>query len=231
MTEEDKSLYVVPAAVQAAEPAPAVEAVVSKVNKLTKLKNKNCELEEQIKIMKKQLKESIKENKNIIKIHKKEMKEINAPKKRKGNSHPCGLEKPTLISDELANFLGKPHGTEMPRIEVTKVINAYIRDNKLQDSTDGRKIIPDAKLTALLKLDETIELTYFNLQTYLAPHYPKTVAVSEVSNDEVSNAEDVAVSEVSNAEDVNVSEEADADADADADANAEEADADAGTDV
>ena len=65
----------------------------------------------------------------------------NQKRKRKtGNRSPSGFVKPTLISDELATFLGKPSGSEMARTEVTREINAYIRSNKLQDSENGRKI-------------------------------------------------------------------------------------------
>ena len=65
----------------------------------------------------------------------------NQKRKRKtGNRQPSGFVKPTLISDELATFLGKPSGSEMARTEVTREINAYIRSHKLQDSENGRKI-------------------------------------------------------------------------------------------
>lgn len=95
--------------------------------------------------------------------------------KRGGNRSPSGFVKPTKISDELANFLEKPLGTEMARTEVTKEINHYIRANNLQDKDNGRKIIPDGKLSTLLKISKDEELTYFNLQKYMSPHFPKTV--------------------------------------------------------
>jgi len=99
---------------------------------------------------------------------------INAKRKRKtGNRAPSGFVKPTLISNELAGFLGKPEGTEMARTEVTREINAYIREHKLQDKDNGRKIIADKKLTGLLKLKKDDELTYFNLQKYMSPHFAK----------------------------------------------------------
>jgi len=90
---------------------------------------------------------------------------------------PSGFVKPTLISDELAAFLGKEKGTEMARTAVTRDINAYIRSNSLQDTDNGRKIIPDSKLATLLKLNETDELTYFNLQKYMSPHFQKNVKI------------------------------------------------------
>jgi hypothetical protein len=96
-------------------------------------------------------------------------------KKRKaGNRAPSGFVKPTRISDELASFLGKSSGSEMARTEVTRDINQYIRANKLQDTTNGRKINPDSKLANLLKIKTGEELTYFNLQRYMSPHFAKS---------------------------------------------------------
>jgi len=86
---------------------------------------------------------------------------------------PSGFVKPTLISDELAMFLGKPVGTEMARTEVSKMINAYLNTNGLQDSQNGKKINPDEKLRKLLRLTNEDELTYFNLQKYMKPHFIK----------------------------------------------------------
>ena len=99
---------------------------------------------------------------------------INNKRKRKtGNRSPSGFVKPTLISEELAKFLQKPIGTEMARTEVTREINGYIRAHDLQDKTNGRKINPDAGLQALLKIGSGEELTYFNLQRYMSPHFAK----------------------------------------------------------
>lgn len=102
-------------------------------------------------------------------------KQSNKRKKRAGSRAPSGFVKPTRISDELAKFLEKPSGSEMARTEVTRDINKYIRTNKLQDETNGRKINPDSKLATLLKLKKTDELTYFNLQRYMSPHFAKAV--------------------------------------------------------
>ena len=78
------------------------------------------------------------------------------------------------ISDELAVFLGKSIGTKMSRVDVSKEINAYIRANNLQDKNNGRIINCDEKLRNLLKVKPTDELTYFNIQKYIAPHCNKT---------------------------------------------------------
>ena len=102
---------------------------------------------------------------------------INAKRKRKsGNRSPSGFVKPTLISDELAKFLSKPSGTEMARTEVTREINGYIRAHNLQDKQNGRKINPDSELATLLKIENGEELTYFNLQRYMSPHFAKAGA-------------------------------------------------------
>ena len=102
----------------------------------------------------------------------------NAKRKRKStNRAPSGFVKPTLISNELAGFLNKPVGTEMARTEVTREINGYIREHNLQDKENGRKINPDKKLASLLKIKSGEELTYFNLQRYMSPHFAKSQKV------------------------------------------------------
>lgn len=113
--------------------------------------------------------------------HARELRAANkANKRRKTNANraPSGFVKPTLISNELAAFLGKPEGSVLARTEVTREVNAYIRNQKLQDKDNGRKINPDAKLLKLLKLKKGEELTYFNLQKYMAAHFAKSSAAA-----------------------------------------------------
>ena len=117
--------------------------------------------------------------KTLEKVFSRELKSAQKnSKKRKssGNRQPSGFVKPTRISDELASFLGKTVGTEMARTEVSKEINAYIREKGLQDKENGRKIHPDASLSKLLALTAADELTYFNLQRYMKHHFIKEVA-------------------------------------------------------
>jgi len=120
--------------------------------------------------------------KALEKVVSKELKAAQkASHKRKsgsGNRAPSGFVKPTLISDELADFLGKDKGSLLARTAVSKEINVYIRAHSLQDKDNGRKINADAKLSKLLKLQKGDELTYFNLQKYMKHHFIKTVAPS-----------------------------------------------------
>jgi chromatin remodeling complex protein RSC6 len=84
---------------------------------------------------------------------------------------PFGFITPTLLSEELARFLGKPPGTRMARTDVSKEINKYIRTKGLIDRENGSKINPDENLRALLGITSKVELTYFNLQKYMKPHF------------------------------------------------------------
>ena len=169
-----------PAAVEAAptpapEPEPVVEA--TEADQSTGLSQKLSEFSAKLQQLV-GLFSSVKNDfKTLEKIVSREMKaavKASAKKRRNtGNRKPSGFIKPTRISDELANFLGKEIGTEMARTEVSKDINAYIQAHKLQDTSNGRIIHADAKLSKLLKLQKTDELTYFNLQRYMKHHFQK----------------------------------------------------------
>lgn len=105
-------------------------------------------------------------------------RKVGRKKKRTGNRQPSGFVKPTKISNELALFLGKPKDSEMARTDVTREINKYIRAHNLQDPNNGRHILADAKLKKLLKLKKDDNLTYFNLQKYMSPHFAKASSSS-----------------------------------------------------
>jgi upstream activation factor subunit UAF30 len=107
-----------------------------------------------------------KERKQLEKLHKK--------KKHGGGSgvkHQSGIAKPGYISAELCDFIGVSTGTEMARTEVIKYVNKYIKDHQLQDQNNKKVIVPDSKLQTLLQSSKNDEITYFNLQTYMKPHY------------------------------------------------------------
>ena len=104
----------------------------------------------------------------------KEVKNSNRRSKKNSNKpkrEPSGFAKPTEISHELCDFLAKPYGTEMARTEVTKYLTQYIKQHNLQEPADKRKIKPDNKLSKLLGCGSADEVTYFNLQKWMKPHF------------------------------------------------------------
>lgn len=120
--------------------------------------------------------------KTLQKEHQKVQKaSVKKPKKATPSSSnsksrtPSGFAKPTKLSDELCAFLGVPTGSQLARTEVTRVLNEYIKKNSLQDTNDKRTIVPDAKLSSILKLEGGDKLTYFNLQTFIKHHFQKDV--------------------------------------------------------
>ncbi len=122
----------------------------------------------------------------VKKLEKRVHREIKDARKRKrrakvdenGNEvkrAPSIFERPVPISDELCRFLGKATGTQMSRSEVTKAVNAYIKEKNLKNKHD---INPDASLKKLLQAPEGQKIDYFNLQRYLNRHYVKPAATA-----------------------------------------------------
>lgn len=149
-----------------AEPVTPVQGLAEQFQQLlaqlTNLRSQLTSVTTQVRVLSKKAERELKQ---AAKVGKK--------KRKSGNRAPSGFVKPTKISTELAHFLNKPKGTEMARTEVTREINNYIREHKLQDPKNGRHIIADAKLKKLLKLTSKDNLTYFNLQRYMSPHFEK----------------------------------------------------------
>jgi chromatin remodeling complex protein RSC6 len=156
-----------PAPVADAAPLDAAAALAVKLNEFNAKLQQMSGLFATVKNDFKTLEKTVsREMKNAVKA---------SSKKRRSNVNrkPSGFVKPTRISDELAQFLGKTIGTEMARTDVSKEINTYIQANSLQDKDNGRIIHPDDKLTKLLKVSKDEQLTYFNLQKYMKHHFMK----------------------------------------------------------
>ena len=95
---------------------------------------------------------------------------------KKGTNNNSGFLKPVKISTEMAKFTGWDKDELKSRVDVTKFLCDYIRNNNLQNPKDKRQIVADAKLQKLLKYDpkkETEPLTYFKLQSSLKGHFIK----------------------------------------------------------
>lgn len=175
-----KKVAAVKEAVTLVTPVPVVAPVEGDVSDSTlSLTTKLSDFSDKINQLATLLSSMKNEYKVIEKVVARELKAAQKASQKKkrasGNRAPSGFVKPTLISDELAVFLGKDKGTELARTAVSKEINAYIRAANLQDPANGRKINADAKLAKLLKLVKGDELTYFNLQKYMKHHFIKTV--------------------------------------------------------
>ena len=86
--------------------------------------------------------------------------------KRKASTAPNNFLTPVKISPGLCDFLGLPAGEMVSRTNVTRGINAYIKEHNLQADWNKRVILPDDKLKAILTLGEGDELTYFTMQKF-----------------------------------------------------------------
>lgn len=117
-------------------------------------------------------KEVAREQKEAKKIIEKSQKKKRVQDPSKPRT-PSGIAKPAPITDELCDFLGVAHGTQMSRIDVIKQVNQYITIHNLKNPENKQTITPDAKLQKLLSPPEGAIVKFFNLQTYLKKHFPK----------------------------------------------------------
>lgn len=126
------------------------------------------------------------------------------PKTNRSRSTTSGFMKPVGITAEMATFTGWDVTKLYSRVDVTKFICKYIRDNNLQNAEDRRQILVDDTLKALLNYDpanppldkktgKPAPLTYFRLQQYIQRHFVKDVvgAVAVVPAIEVDESVDV----------------------------------------
>ena len=139
-----------------------IDQVFENINKMmSSWKTAFSELSSEVKLLQKDV------NKKL-KVVRKGGKKFNPNKPKRA---PSGFAKPTKISNELCDFLQQTYGTEMARTEVTKHLTKYIKAHNLQDQKDKRTILPDSKLRKLLKLPKGEQVTYFNLQKWMKPHF------------------------------------------------------------
>jgi len=80
-------------------------------------------------------------------------------------------EKP--LSPELCQFMGLKAGEKRSQTDVTKFISEYVKSHSCFDPTFRRRIIPNAALAKLLRVDDKTEVTYLNLQKFLKVHFIK----------------------------------------------------------
>ena len=109
------------------------------------------------------------------------IKQKSSTKKTVTNNVNSGFLKPVAISNEMAKFTGWDPTELKSRVDVSKFLCSYIKDNDLQNPKDRRQIFADAKLSKLLKYDSKKEekpLTYFMIQQCLKNHFPKSEVIA-----------------------------------------------------
>lgn len=94
-------------------------------------------------------------------------------KRAKARSNPNGFAKPAEVTVELCRFLGLPDGTLISRTDVTRRINAYIREHSLNKPENRRYIMPDDQLRSILGTAAGEEISYFQLQKYISRSFVK----------------------------------------------------------
>lgn len=127
--------------------------------------------------------------KPVLKEHDKLRKIVERIQKKRDNARksPSGFAKPNKISDELCDFINVPHGTEKSRTDITRYINAYVKEHNLNKPTNRRIILPDDKLKNILKINNDEEVTFFILQRLISHHFP-TAGSKTVSSEPAATA-------------------------------------------
>ena len=87
-----------------------------------------------------------------------------------------GINRPVPITPSLAKFAEWSENDLVSRVNITKYLCEYIKQNNLQSQSDKRHIVPDEKLKKLFRMtyEETKKLTYLNMQQYIARTCIKT---------------------------------------------------------
>lgn len=113
----------------------------------------------------------------LVKEYEKQKKVIAKVQKKRENAKksPSGFAKPCKISKELCVFIGVPEGTEKSRTDITRFINAYVKEKNLNNPENRREFFPDEKLRAILNVTKDDKVTYFVLQRLIAHHFPLSI--------------------------------------------------------
>lgn len=93
--------------------------------------------------------------------------------KSQGHNQNSGLLKPVAISPEMAAFAKWNPDELHSRVEVTKCICVYVKDNNLQKPENRRIILLNEDLKQLLRHDGD-EITYPHIQRHIGIHFIKT---------------------------------------------------------
>lgn len=130
----------------------------------------------------------VKEMSKQMKILAKEQSKMEVQIAKK-EANPRGFQQPVFVSNELCDLLGLERGIKTSRQVVMSLVYKYIKDNRLEDPNDRRKIVPDANLTAIFDLQPGEVPHYFNIQSFVKHHFRNANTVA--ADEEVGVTEDV----------------------------------------
>mgnify|MGYP000097236391 CR=1 FL=1 len=113
----------------------------------------------------------------LTKEYEKQKKVIAKVQRKRENAKksPSGFAKPCKISNDLCKFVGIPEGSERSRTDITRFINAYVKEKNLNNPENRREFFPDEKLRAILNVNDKEKVTYFILQRLIAHHFPLSI--------------------------------------------------------
>lgn len=108
-------------------------------------------------------------------------KQQRSKKVLKTDRKPHGFAVPSVVSDELCQFMGCEPGALVARTDVTKKLTEYIQTHNLQNPANRRQIVPDETMQRLLG-DEAkdVFLTHFTMQKYINRHFKKATPPATV---------------------------------------------------
>ena len=118
------------------------------------------------------LKTNIKE---LNKLYKQEVRKLGKYKKKtKRGNNKSGINKPNPVPQKIKDLLNLEDDVLMSRIEITKGIYGYIKENDLQHPDDRRTVIPNDELKQLFSLEDDEEISFYNIQTYIKKVFNQT---------------------------------------------------------
>jgi chromatin remodeling complex protein RSC6 len=95
---------------------------------------------------------------------------------------------PSFVVPKLAEFLGIATNKRISRVDITRLVCDYIRDNNLFDKDDRRFMVPDNKFSKCFNIKKA-KISCFERQKYIQPFIVKpnwkTVAIQykEIADD------------------------------------------------
>jgi chromatin remodeling complex protein RSC6 len=168
------------AAATAAAPAQSSEALLTSLTEQLKALSTEftAKVREAVKATQEAAKQAKKEQRDSKKKRKISPEEM-TPEQRKAwearrANNAFLVERP--LSPELCSFMSIAVGSKRSQTQVTKYISDYVKSHNCFDPNFKRRIIPNAALAKLLRVDDKTEVTYLNLQRFLKVHFVKPTA-------------------------------------------------------